>query len=151
MEALVATALGCVRVDLDDGEAVLVEDDPPPATRRVLAAARRRRRTRSGSRIAAVVDRRPPLLLSDDAGLTWREAGGGLPAGAAIAIDEAEPDRLLYASDIASLRLGGRRPLLARPADRADRDHRGRVLVVLSRTNRGRSIVMSSSDDLSRE
>ena len=99
MDALVASALGSVRVDLDDGEAVLVDDEPPePATVElslplVVAA------HQVGSRIAAVVDRRPPLLLSDDGGLTWREAGGGLPAGAAIVIDEGDPDLLLYASD----------------------------------------------------
>jgi hypothetical protein len=28
----------------------------------------------------------------------WREAGGGLPAGFAIAIDEQNPDRMLFAA-----------------------------------------------------
>jgi hypothetical protein len=46
----------------------------------------------------AVVDRRPPLAISNDAGSTWREAGGGLPAGFAIAIDEQNPDRMLFAA-----------------------------------------------------
>ena len=45
----------------------------------------------------AVVDRRPPLVVSNDAGRTWREAGGGLPAGRAIAIGES-PDVMLYAA-----------------------------------------------------
>jgi len=45
------------------------------------------------------VARRPPLVVSDDAGQTWREAGGGLPAGTAIAIDADDPDLLLYASE----------------------------------------------------
>lgn len=99
MEVLVATALGCVEVDLETGEAVLVDDDPPaPAVAEVslplLVAA-----AQVGPRIAAVVDRRPPLLLSDDGGLTWRESGGGLPAGAAVAIDSDDPDLLLFASE----------------------------------------------------
>jgi hypothetical protein len=51
-----------------------------------------------GPTIVAVVDRRPPLAVSRDAGLTWREAGGGLPKGTAIAIDEDDPDRMLYAA-----------------------------------------------------
>ena len=99
MEALVATAFGCFRVDLEDGESELTDDDPPVPVHvevslpLVLAAAR------VGSRVVAVVDRRPPLLLSDDAGLTWREAGGGLPAGVAIGIDEDDPDTMLYASE----------------------------------------------------
>ena len=99
MEALVATAFGCFRVDLEDGETELTDDDSPASQRvevslpLVLAAAR------VGSRVVAVVDRRPPLLLSDDAGLTWREAGGGLPAGVAIAVDEDDPDTMLYASE----------------------------------------------------
>jgi hypothetical protein len=99
MEALVATALGCARVDLDGGEAELVDDDPPVARAvdvdlPLVAAA-----DRVGARIVAVVRRRPPLVISDDGGATWREAGGGLPAGTAIAIDEDDPDVMLYASE----------------------------------------------------
>ena len=37
-------------------------------------------------------------MVSDDVGLTWREAGGGLPVGTAVAIDPDNPDRLLFAS-----------------------------------------------------
>jgi len=51
-----------------------------------------------GSAVVAVVDRRPPLFISGDAGATWREAGGGLPAGFAVAIDPADPDRVLFAA-----------------------------------------------------
>jgi hypothetical protein len=51
-----------------------------------------------GSTVVAVVDRRPPLVVSHDAGRTWREAGGGLPAGRGVAIAEGEPDRILYAT-----------------------------------------------------
>ena len=58
----------------------------------VVAAAR------SGSTVIAVVDRRPPLAISNDAGRTWREAGGGLPAGRAIAIAGDDPDYVLYAA-----------------------------------------------------
>lgn len=99
MQALVATALGCVVVELESGDAELVDDDPPLAGAAdvslplVVAAAQ------VGARIAAVVERRPPLMLSDDAGQTWREAGGGLPVGTAVAIHPDEPDRLLYASE----------------------------------------------------
>ena len=99
MEALVATAFGCFRIDLDDGDSELTDDDPPAPQRvevslpLVVAAAQ------VGSRIVAVVDRRPPLLLSDDAGLTWREVGGGLPSGVAIAVDEDNPDTMVYASE----------------------------------------------------
>jgi photosystem II stability/assembly factor-like uncharacterized protein len=57
---------------------------------RVVAAAA------CGSTVVAVVDRRPPLAVSHDAGRTWRESGGGLPAGFAVAIDEDNPDRILY-------------------------------------------------------
>jgi len=48
--------------------------------------------------VIAVVDRRPPLAVSNDAGRTWREAGGGLPPGRAIAIDKDDPDHVLYAA-----------------------------------------------------
>ena len=59
---------------------------------RVVASAQ------SGATIVAIVDRRPPLAISHDAGETWREAGGGLPAGFAVAIADDEPDRMLYAA-----------------------------------------------------
>ena len=44
------------------------------------------------------VDFVPGAELSADAGRTWREAGGGLPAGRAIAIADDDPDRMLYAA-----------------------------------------------------
>ena len=99
MEARVATALGCVEVDLETDAAVLVDEEAPvPASVAVslplVVAA-----DQVGARIVVVVDRRPPLVVSDDAGLTWREAGGGLPAGVAIAIASDDPDLLLYASE----------------------------------------------------
>jgi hypothetical protein len=102
MEALVATALGCVRVDLEDGNAELTDDpvgDVGPGTAPELSLPLLVAAAEVGPRIAAVVDRRPPLMLSDDGGRTWREAGGGLPAGVAVAIDEDDPDLMLYASD----------------------------------------------------
>lgn len=52
----------------------------------------------SGSTLVALVDRRPPLVISHDAGSTWHEAGGGLPPGRAIAIDEDDPDSILFAA-----------------------------------------------------
>jgi hypothetical protein len=48
-----------------------------------------------GSSIVVLVDRKPPLLVSHDAGTTWTELGGGLPAGKAVAVGE-NPDDLLY-------------------------------------------------------
>jgi photosystem II stability/assembly factor-like uncharacterized protein len=59
---------------------------------RVVAAAA------SGATVVAVVDRRPPLAISNDAGSTWREAGGGLPPGFAIAISDENPDLMLFAA-----------------------------------------------------
>jgi hypothetical protein len=98
MNALVATVAGTWLVDLEAEEVVievdevvrpqLVEVELPLL---VAAAA-------AGSTVLAVVDRRPPLVVSHDAGHTWHEAGGGLPKGTAVAIDEANPDRMLYAA-----------------------------------------------------
>jgi hypothetical protein len=97
MIAAVETADGVVLVDVEE-EAVLGDGDELPPVEapkvelpRVVAAAR------TGATIVAVVDRRPPLAISNDGGSTWREAGGGLPAGFAIAIADDEPDRMLYA------------------------------------------------------
>jgi len=49
-----------------------------------------------GSTVVAVVRRRPPLAVSHDAGSTWRETGGGLPEGRAVAIGE-DPDLVVFA------------------------------------------------------
>jgi hypothetical protein len=52
-----------------------------------------------GPTVLALLDRRPPLAVSHDAGSSWREAGGGLPPGRAVAIAEGDPDRMLYAAE----------------------------------------------------
>jgi hypothetical protein len=98
VNAVVATVAGAWLVDLDAEEVVVQVDEAvePQAVAvelplLVAAAA-------AGSTVLAVVDRRPPLVVSHDAGHTWREAGGGLPKGTAVAIDEANPDRMLYAA-----------------------------------------------------
>jgi len=96
--ALVKTSFGDYLVDLEEekiiGEANSFE--PEPAARvelpRVIDAAA------TGSTILALLDRRPPLAVSHDAGSTWREAGGGLPIGVAVAIDDDNPDRMLFAA-----------------------------------------------------
>jgi len=99
VNALVSTAFGSYVVDVDE-EVVLGPADerliPAPlldlGLPLVLATAE------SGSTIVAVVDRRPPLVVSKDAGRTWRESGGGLPPGKAVAIDPENPDVVLYAA-----------------------------------------------------
>ena len=97
MRARVRTVDGTYAVDL--AEEVVQEEteafEPAHldvALPRVVAAAA------SGATIVAVVDRRPPLAISNDAGHTWREAGGGLPPGFAIAIDDDNPDVMLFAA-----------------------------------------------------
>ncbi len=99
MEVWAATTVGTVLVDLETGDAELVEAAPPTPRAVSVSLPLVVTSDQVGARIAAVVDRRPPLLLSDDAGQTWREAGGGLPAGTAIAIDEDDPDRIVFASE----------------------------------------------------
>ena len=97
MNALVRTTNGTFEVDLETEEVVGSAADFDAARvdvqlPRVVAAAA------SGATIVAVVDRRPPLAISSDAGRTWREAGGGLPPGFAVAIDDDNPDRMLFAA-----------------------------------------------------
>jgi hypothetical protein len=95
--ASVHTAEGTYALDLESEE-VIGETESfehvqvSVALPRVVAAAA------AGATVVAVVDRRPPLAISNDAGSTWREAGGGLPAGFAIAIDDENPDRMLFAA-----------------------------------------------------
>jgi hypothetical protein len=97
MRAAVRTAAGTFIVDLEEEEILGTGQEFEPETisvelPRVVAAAA------VGSTIVAVVDRRPPLAVSNDAGSTWREAGGGLPPGFAVAIDENDPDVMLFAA-----------------------------------------------------
>ncbi|MGZ4280830.1 MAG: WD40/YVTN/BNR-like repeat-containing protein [Gaiellaceae bacterium] len=98
MRAFVRTVDGVFEVDLEE-ELVLGLVDAPVEPERVevslplvVAAAR------SGSTVIALLDRRPPLAVSNDAGRTWREAGGGLPPGRALAIADDNPDYVLYAA-----------------------------------------------------
>ena len=92
------TSFGTYVVDLEAEEIVGEADDfdapasPTVELPRVIASAA------AGSTVVAVVDRRPPLAVSHDAGRTWREAGGGLPEGVAVAIDQDNPDVMLFAA-----------------------------------------------------
>ena len=92
------TVDGVFVVDLDEdvvlgpsSEAVEPQEVPLSLPLVVAAAA-------SGSTVIAVVDRRPPLAVSNDAGRTWRVAGGGRPPGGAIAFADDDPDHVLYAA-----------------------------------------------------
>jgi hypothetical protein len=100
MRALVETVDGVFELDVDEEE--VLDFDPGGALPRleplelplpgVLAA------DAYGSTWIAVVDRRPPLVVSYDAGVTWTETGGGLPAGTAVAVAEGNPDLVLFAA-----------------------------------------------------
>jgi hypothetical protein len=95
VNAAVRTVAGTYLVDLETEDLLGTgEDFEPPAVTvelpRVVAAAV------EGATIVAVVDRRPPLAISHDAGSTWQEAGGGLPAGFAVAISADNPDVMLF-------------------------------------------------------
>ena len=98
MIAAVGTVAGVFLVDVEaedvlgDGTEVPASERPDVSLPRVVATAQ------SGSTVVAVVERRPPLMLSNDGGATWREAGGGLPPGFAVAIADDDPDRMLYAA-----------------------------------------------------
>ena len=97
MTARVRTAMGTYDVDLELEEVVGSGEEFEPERvdvelPRVVAAAA------AGATVVAVVDRRPPLAISNDAGRTWREAGGGLPPGFAVAVDADNPDVMLFAA-----------------------------------------------------
>ena len=98
MIAAAGTVAGVVLVDVENeellgsGTELPAADVPHVDLPRVVAAAR------AGATIACVVERRPPLAISRDDGATWTEAGGGLPAGFAVAVAEDDPDRMLFAA-----------------------------------------------------
>jgi len=96
--AAVGTVAGVFLVDaeteelLGEGSEVPAVEAPEVELPRVVATAG------AGATVVAVVDRRPPLAISRDGGVTWTEAGGGLPAGFAVAVAEDDPDRMLFAA-----------------------------------------------------
>jgi hypothetical protein len=98
MNAAVRTVDGAWVVDLETEELLPAEIDPPPRMQVEVTLPLVVATAAAGATIVAVVDRRPPLAVSRDAGVTWSEAGGGLPKGTAIAIDENNPDRMLFAA-----------------------------------------------------
>jgi hypothetical protein len=94
----VATLDGTYAVDVDDELVLGLVDSPVEQERVPLELPRLVAASAAGSTVVALVERRPPLLVSSDAGSTWREAGGGLPAGFAVAVHPDEPDRVLFAA-----------------------------------------------------
>jgi hypothetical protein len=101
MNVVVETSEGVYTIDAETEQVVdfvagaeLSETQQPRVELPLLVAA-----AREGSTVVAVLDRRPPLAISHDAGSSWREAGGGLPPGRAIAIAEDDPDRMLYGAE----------------------------------------------------
>jgi hypothetical protein len=95
--ALVGTVDGTFAVDLETHEVEPEEPftpapQPPLNLPRVVAAAA------AGSTVVAVVDAKPPLLVSHDAGTTWRDSGRGLSEGRAVAIDDLDPDIVVFAT-----------------------------------------------------
>jgi len=99
VRAIARTEYGAFAVDLDTEDVEPAGDVDAPASERLhLSLPRVVASAAAGSTIVAVVDRKPPLVVSHDAGLTWRETGGGLPPGNAVAIADDDPDLIVYAS-----------------------------------------------------
>jgi len=98
MKAAVQTKAGSWLVDLETDEVLESDVDVPESQSVALSLPLVVAAAASGSTVVAVIDRRPPLAISHDAGSTWHEAGGGLPKGTALAIDDDNPDRILYAA-----------------------------------------------------
>ena len=98
MIALVRTVDGVVQVDVETEIAFGEVDAQVDHERIELELPRVVAASAAGATVVAVVDRRPPLVVSYDAGATWNEAGGGLPPGFDVAVDPADPDRILFAA-----------------------------------------------------
>ncbi len=98
MIAAVGTVDGVLLVDVEAEELLGAGTEVPAAERPQVALPRIVAAAGAGSTVVAVVERRPPLMLSNDGGRTWREAGGGLPPGFAVAVAKDDPDRMLYAA-----------------------------------------------------
>jgi hypothetical protein len=92
------TVDGAFAVDLETDEVSATDESVAPGAPLDLQLPLVVTAAAVGSTVVAIVARRPPLVVSHDAGTTWREAGGGLPPGKAVAIDEDNPDRIVYAA-----------------------------------------------------
>jgi len=88
MNALAATAHGVYELDVDTEDVLGLEAD---------ASLQPRLRDAAGELVVEIVAGRPPLRVSRDGGVTWEEAGGGLPAPRAVAVHPDEPELVLYA------------------------------------------------------
>jgi hypothetical protein len=98
VRAAVRTVSGSWAVDLETEEVEPLDDEVQVAPAIPVDLPLLRATAGAGSTIVAVLDRRPPLAVSHDAGVTWREAGGGLPAGRAVAVAADDPDLVVYAA-----------------------------------------------------
>jgi photosystem II stability/assembly factor-like uncharacterized protein len=96
--ALVRTVEGVYEVDVEKEDVLGAVDADVDRERPELGLPRLVAAAMAGATVVALIDRRPPLLISGDGGATWREAGGGLPPGYDVAVDPADPDRVLYAA-----------------------------------------------------
>jgi len=98
MTAAVETIEGILLVDVETETVLGAGTELPPVERPPVGLPRVVATAASGSTVVAVIDRRPPLAVSHDGGRTWRESGGGLPAGFAVDVADADPDRILFAA-----------------------------------------------------
>lgn len=91
---LVETTFGIATVDADTGELVELEGGGPLPRPSVegLSLPRLVAADTHGSRVVAALDLRPPLAVSDDAGVTWRQTGAGMPPVVAVALAPDHPD-----------------------------------------------------------
>ena len=99
MRAAVETAAGVVIVDLESEEVELADEVAVERANVEVGLPLVVSADSSGSLVVAVVSRRPPLVISRDSGVTWNEAGHGLPPGRAVTISPDHPDIILFASE----------------------------------------------------
>jgi hypothetical protein len=99
VRAAVETPAGVVIVDLESEEVELADEVAVEHANVEVGLPLVVSADSSGSLVVAVVSRRPPLVISRDAGVTWNEAGHGLPPGRAVAISPEHPDLILFASE----------------------------------------------------
>jgi len=99
VRAAVETATGVVIVDLETEEVELADDAAVEHANVDVGLPLVVSADSSGSLVVAVVARRPPLVISRDAGVTWNEAGHGLPPGRGVTISPDHPDIILFAGE----------------------------------------------------